>query len=79
MVSLISYRVCLPAEDLQTSQRRHPFVHRAKKGNTLSWHTGTWNVPSMVDTVGPVDVASQREDGQRGEYRKVDLTVSKMM
>ncbi len=33
---------------------------------------GTWNVQSMVDTEGSVEVASQWADGQRGEERKVD-------
>ena len=32
---------------------------------------GTWNVRSMVDTEGPIEVASR--EGQRGEDRKVDL------
>ena len=32
----------------------------------------------MVSTEGPVEVASQRADGQRGEDRKVDLIVSEM-
>ena len=60
MVSLISHQVCSPAEVLQTSQGRHPFAQRAKKGNTLSWHMGTWNVCSMVDTEGPVEVHVQK-------------------
>ena len=29
----------------------------------------------MVDTEGPVEVASQQADGQRGEDRKVDQIV----
>ena len=32
---------------------------------------GTWNVRLMVDTEGPIEVASRW--GQRGEDRKVDL------
>ena len=44
------------------------FVHRARKVMQI----GTWNVQSMVDTEGPIEVASQRTDSQRGEDRKVD-------
>ena len=39
---------------------------------------GIWNVCSMVDTDGPVEVASLKVDGQRGEQRKVDLVVNEM-
>ena len=33
---------------------------------------GTWNVRSIIDNEGPLAIASRR---QRGEDRKVDLTV----
>ena len=32
----------------------------------------------MMDTDGPVEVASAKVDGQRGEQRKVDLIVNEM-
>lgn len=38
----------------------------------------TWNVRSMVDTEGPVEIASQRADSHRGEDRKVDLVVNEL-
>ena len=31
---------------------------------------GTWSVRSMVDTEGPLEVANQGADGQRGEDRE---------
>ena len=34
-------------------------------------YMGTWNVRLMVDTEGPVEVANQRADGQRGEDRRL--------
>ena len=34
---------------------------------------------SMVDTDGPVEVASAKADGQRGEDRTVDLIVNEML
>ena len=81
MASLGSHRVCHTAEVLQTSQDKNQFAHRSKKRKTLSWQMGTWrmgtwqmgtwNVRSMVDTEGPIEVASRC--GQRGEDRKVDL------
>ena len=38
---------------------------------------GVWNVRSMVDTEGPVEIASSRVD--RGEDRKVNLIVREMV
>ena len=40
------------------------------------WRAGTWNVRSMVDTEGPIEVASQWNE--RGEDRKVGLVVGKL-
>ena len=49
-----------------------------KRERILTWRVGTWNVCSMVDTDGPVEVASVRADVQRGEQRKVNLIVNEM-
>ena len=38
-----------------------------------SHHLESWNVRSMVDTEGPVEIASSR--GDRGKDREVDLFV----
>ena len=65
MVSLGIYQACTPAEVLQTSQGRELFAHRVSL-----LKLGTWNVWSMVDTDGSVEVASQQADGQRGEERR---------
>ena len=62
-------RPCKPS-----SQGRN-FALRAKKANRVFVTVGTWNVRSVVDTEGPVEVASQRSDGQRGEDWKVDQMV----
>ena len=43
------------------------------------WLVGTWNVPSMVDTIDSLAIASRRHDGQRGKDRKVDLVVKEFM
>ena len=73
MVPLNTYQACSPAEDLQTSQGRdHHFARRARKATSV-WRVGTWNVRSMVDTEGPIEVASQ--NAKRGEDRKVDQVV----
>ncbi len=40
------------------------------------WRLGTWNARSMVDTEGPVEVASQGTE--RGEERKVNLVVREL-
>ena len=80
MVPLDSCQARSPAENLQNSQgRNQPTAHRANKGKTAMmkarniWRAGTWNMRSMVDMEGPIEVASQRNE--RGEDKKVDLVV----
>ena len=67
MASLGIYQACTPTEVMQTSQGRELFVHKVSL-----LKLGMWNVRSMVDTDGAVEVASQWADDQRGEERKVD-------
>ena len=83
MVPLDSCQAQSPAENLQNTQGRNQHTaHRANKGKTAMrkarnvWRAGTWNVRSMVDTEGPIEVASQWNE--RGEDRKVDLVVGKL-
>ena len=76
MASLTACHTCSPAEDLQLSQASSHHAHRARKRKPSSWLLGSWNVHSMVDTEGPVEIASNR--GDRGEDRKVDLIVQEM-
>ena len=73
MVSLGIYQAGTPAGALQTSRGRERFAHRVSL-----LKLGTWNVQSMVDTDGSVEVASQQADGQRGEERKVDQIVCEL-
>ena len=73
MASLGIYQACTPAEALQTSQGRKLFAHRVSL-----LKLGTWNVWSMVDTDGSVEVASQWADSQIGEERKVDQIVCEL-
>ncbi len=63
----------MSAEALQTSQGRNRFAQSMRR-----LKLGTWNVRSMVDTEGSVEVASQWADGQRGEERKVDQIVCEL-
>ena len=76
MAPLEAYQARKPAEDLQPSQG-NVFV-RSKQKKLYLWRVGTWNVRSMVDTEGSVAIASRRQDGQRGEERKVDLVVREL-
>ena len=77
MASLGTYQACSPAEDLQTSQGRKHFAHRVSKARKKFeiLKVGTWNVRSMVDTEGTIEVASQ--SGER-EHRKVDQIVCEL-
>ena len=75
MTPLLPFQVCSPAEDLQPSQGvRNAHVNKANR-KSIFMKFGTWNVRSMVDTEGPIEVASQHS--QHGEDRKVDEVVSK--
>ena len=67
MASLGIYQACTPAEALQTSQGRELYAHRVSL-----LKLSTWNMQSMVDTNGSVEVASQWADGQRGEESRSD-------
>ena len=76
MAPLSTYQARTPAEGLHSFQgKKH--AHRKWKRSQL-WRVGTWNVRSMVDTEGSVAIASRRQDGQRGEERKVDLVVREL-
>ena len=76
MASLTACQTCSPAEDLQPSQASRHHEHRSRKRKPSSWHLGSWNVRSMVDIEGPVEIASSR--GDREEDRKVDLIMREM-
>ena len=76
MVPLDTYQDCSSAENLQNSQGKFS-AQRASRAK-LCMRIGTWNVQSMVDTEGPIEVASQRADGQRGEDRKADQIVCEL-
>ncbi len=73
MAPLVMRNVCTPDEVLQTTQGRNRFAQSMRR-----LKLGTWNVRSMVDTKGLVEVASQWADGQRGEERKVDQIVCEL-
>ena len=64
MASLTACQTCSPAEDLQPSQVSSHHAHRARKRKPSSWHwhLGSWDVCSMVDTEGPVEIASSKGD-----------------
>jgi len=75
MASLDIRHSCASAEVLRASQGS--FQRKsAQRARTAVLTASTWNVRSMVDTVGPVDIASC---GQRGEDRKIDQIVLELM
>ena len=67
-----------PAEDLHSSQGSNHYLAQRARKKSKTWRIGTWNVRSMVDTEGTVAIASRRQNGLRGEERKVDLIVSEI-
>ena len=78
MASLGACQARTPAEELHPSQgSTYHLAQRARK-RSKTWRIGKWNVCSMVDTQGMEAIASRRQDGQRGEERKVDLIVREM-
>ena len=66
MVSLSIRYSCAPAEVLPASQgdSHQKSTQRAKTAVLIA---STWNICSMVDTEGPIEVASQSSNNQRGE------------
>ena len=78
MASLIIRQSCAPAEVLRASQGvyHQKSAHRAK---TAVLTASTWNVHSMVDTEGPIEIASNQHLHHRGEDRKVDQIVLELM
>ena len=74
MASLGIRHCCAPAEVLQASQGdfHQKSTQRAK---TAILTASTWNIRSMVDTAGLVEVSSQTSNNQRGQTRKVDQIV----
>ena len=65
---------CVSAKVLQASQGGF-HQKSAQRAKTAVLTASTWNIRSMVDTEGPIAVASQSSDNQRGETCKVDQIV----
>ena len=66
MMSPGTHHACAPAEMFQASQLDHlPNFTRCAKTAVLI--ANTWNVRSMEDSEGPIEVASQQYDDQRVE------------
>ena len=79
MASLVTHHAHAPAENLQFSQGTiHHHAHRTMRKRLQTWRLGTWNVRSIIDTIGCIEIASGRQDGQKGEDRKVDLIVDEL-
>ena len=53
-------------------------LHVVSRKNRICGGWGLGMCVSMVDTEGSVAIASRRQDGQRGEERKVDLVVREL-
>ena len=66
-----------PAENLQHSQVKTKFAHRAKlKGST--WLMGSWNVRSLPDCEGPVETAKQGTESEQSDIRRIDQVVKEL-
>ena len=78
MALLIACQACTPAEDLHSSRGKQHHALRARRKRPQTWLVGTWNVRSVVDAVGLLAIASRKQNGQRGEDRKVDLVVREL-
>ena len=66
MVSLGIHHSCPPEEVLRASQGDF-HLKSAQRAKTAVLTASTWNVRSMVDTEGPVEVSNQTSNNQRGE------------
>ena len=70
MMSLSTRHARAPAEVFRASQGCH-HLNFAQSARTAVLTASTWNVYSMVDTEGPIEVTSQWCDDRRGEDRKI--------
>ena len=78
MVLLGIRHSCAPAEVLRASQGDF-HQKSAQRAKIAVLTAGAWNVHSMVDTEGPVEVSSQTSNNQRGETRKGDQIVFELI
>ena len=75
MASLNSCTECTPAESLQSSRGIAKSAHRGAKGAKSFWFFGDWNVRSLLDNEGPIEIACH----QISEDRRVDLVISELL
>ena len=76
MASLTSRTGCTPVESLQCSRETANSAHRRAKGVRF---IGTWNVRSLLDSEGPIEVARQSPAcHQISEDRRVDLVIREL-
>jgi len=79
MASLNSCAGCTPAENLQNSRETAKPAHRRAKGAKSFWYFGTWNVRSLLDNEGPIEVAWQGPaHHQFSEDRRIDLVIREL-
>ena len=79
MAPLSTLHECSPAEDLQTSRVKMISAHRGAKRRCFSWLFGSWNVRSLLDNEGPIEIARQGpECHQLAEDRRIDLVIREL-
>ena len=78
MASLNICQSCASAKVLQASQGVY-HQKSTQRAKTVVLTASTWNVHSMVDTEGPIEIASQQHSNQRGEDRKIDQIVLELI
>ena len=82
MASLNSCAGCTPAENLQNSRETAKPAHRRAKGAKsfwYFWYFGTWNIRSLLDNEGPIEVARQGPaHHQFSEDQRIDLVIREL-
>ena len=64
-----------PPEGLQPSENVQQLAQRTKLRRNCVWHLASWNVRTLLDTVGPIETARQRCVGRDAEDRRIDQVI----
>ena len=64
-----------PPEVLQPSEDVQQLAQRTKLRRNCVWHLASWNVRTLLDTVGPIETARQRCVGWDTEDRRIDQVI----
>ena len=74
-----SSQECSPAEDLHTSQaQQHSALRTSLTAKLNVWNLASWNVRTLLDVNGPIEVARHTDDIAVVDERKIDQVINEL-